>query len=233
MKVELTTEELLTVVKNDSEKLSNNVVTRPLMQELLLPTLAFIGGPGEISYWALLKDAFHALEVKMPPVVPRLSITYVPTEIEKALETTGLSISTAINEGSRKAKESWILEVQEPPIANLAEDLKETIRNAHHPLQETAREIRADVGALADKNLEIIEREIDYLRNRMEKTLEDKYEKNIEPFDQIEMVLHPEGGLQERVWNILPLLNRYGTDFITELCQSSCSFEEVHHVVYL
>ena len=41
------------------EKLSNNVVTRPITQEMLFPTLAFIAGPGEIAYWAELKKAFE------------------------------------------------------------------------------------------------------------------------------------------------------------------------------
>ena len=40
-------------------KLSNNVVTRPITQEMLFPTLAFIAGPGEIAYWAELKQVFE------------------------------------------------------------------------------------------------------------------------------------------------------------------------------
>src|SRR5699024_12167272 len=51
----LTTEELVQVVQETPERLSNNVVTRPLMQESLFPTLAFVGGNGEIAYWSTLK----------------------------------------------------------------------------------------------------------------------------------------------------------------------------------
>src|SRR5699024_3294386 len=53
----LTTEELLETAQNDPSKLSNNVVTRTVMQECLFPTLAFIGGPGEVGYWSVLKPA--------------------------------------------------------------------------------------------------------------------------------------------------------------------------------
>lgn len=49
--VSFTMEELIEISFQDPAKLSNNVVTRPLMQEWLFPTLAFIAGPGEISYW--------------------------------------------------------------------------------------------------------------------------------------------------------------------------------------
>jgi bacillithiol biosynthesis cysteine-adding enzyme BshC len=56
-------EELLEIASNHPLKLSNNVVTRPLMQEWLFPTLAFIAGPGEISYWAELKLVFEYFEI--------------------------------------------------------------------------------------------------------------------------------------------------------------------------
>src|SRR5699024_8758863 len=55
--VQLTKEQLLNIATETPAKLSNNVVTRPLMQEMLLPTLAFVAGDGEISYWAALKGA--------------------------------------------------------------------------------------------------------------------------------------------------------------------------------
>ena len=62
-RVSFTKEELMEIASNDPAKLSNNVVTRPLMQEWLFPTLAFIAGPGEISYWAELKLVFEHFEI--------------------------------------------------------------------------------------------------------------------------------------------------------------------------
>src|SRR5690625_6649339 len=78
------------IEKQYPEKLSNNVISRPLMQEYLFPTLAFIGGDGEISYWATLKKAFHELNMKMPPVIPRLSFTYITKKTSKLLENLAL-----------------------------------------------------------------------------------------------------------------------------------------------
>ncbi len=62
--VSFSREELVEIADSTPEKLSNNVVTRPLMQEWLFPTMAFIGGPGEISYWAELKTYFRAFSNK-------------------------------------------------------------------------------------------------------------------------------------------------------------------------
>ena len=49
---------MLRIAEEEPWLLSNNVATRPLMQDMVFPVLAFVGGPGEIAYWALLKEAF-------------------------------------------------------------------------------------------------------------------------------------------------------------------------------
>ncbi|HSI66781.1 MAG TPA: bacillithiol biosynthesis cysteine-adding enzyme BshC, partial [Planococcus sp. (in: firmicutes)] len=68
--VSFTMEEMLEIARDQPELLSNNVVTRPIMQELVFPVLAFVGGPGEIAYWAAFKGAFAALKLEMPIVMP-------------------------------------------------------------------------------------------------------------------------------------------------------------------
>ena len=84
------------------QKLSNNVVTRPMTQELLFPTLAFIAGPGEIAYWAELKQAFESFSVKMPPIVPRLNITLLDSSVETDFKELGLSVEEVLSNGTEK-----------------------------------------------------------------------------------------------------------------------------------
>ena len=73
-------------MENTPERFSNNVVTRPIMEEWLFNTVSFIGGPSEIKYWAELKAAFDVLDVTMPIVLPRMKITYITKRIEKLLK---------------------------------------------------------------------------------------------------------------------------------------------------
>lgn len=88
--------ELCDLICQNPEAFSNNVVTRPLMQEYLLPTLAFIAGPGEINYWGELKGAFQVMGYKMPPVVPRLQVTFLERHIEKKLDERGIELRESI-----------------------------------------------------------------------------------------------------------------------------------------
>ena len=78
--------ELFDLLQQYPERFSNNVVTRPLMQEWLFPTLAFIAGPGEIAYWGELKQAFELFENCMPPIVPRVNITFLDSAVERDAE---------------------------------------------------------------------------------------------------------------------------------------------------
>ncbi|WP_067728293.1 bacillithiol biosynthesis cysteine-adding enzyme BshC [Oceanobacillus damuensis] len=231
--IRLTTDELMETAEKDPELLSNNVVTRPLMQELLFPTLAFIGGPGEVGYWAGLKKAFHILNLKMPPVLPRLSFTIMENQVVKALEKYNIDPAEAIHKGVKKDRDQWLQSKSKPPIEDLAEEIKAAIDKAHKPLRDLARDIRDDLGALSDKNLFYLYRDIEFLESRLIKALEEKYEKELRDFDLIDLALHPNGGLQERVWNPLQWINKYGTDFIAVLTANDCSFDNEHYLVYI
>lgn len=231
--VVLTTDELLTIAKNNPELLSNNVVTRPIMQELLFPTLAFIGGNGEISYWSILKPAFRTLGLKMPLVVPRLSFTYIGYNADKLLKKYAISDARVVADGVADIKRQWLEAKNTPPIEQIANDMRAEIARVHEPLREIAREMRSDLEDLAGKNLYYLQSDIDYLKRRLMQAEEQKYTKELGEFDRVQNILRPKDGLQERTWNPLPLINEYGTDFIKAIIDEPCSFAKEHFLVYI
>jgi bacillithiol biosynthesis cysteine-adding enzyme BshC len=228
-----TTEELLEIAYQHPAQLSNNVVTRPIMQDLIFPTLAFIGGPGEIAYWSSLKQAFHTMDIKMPPVVPRLSFTFVERSIERYAKKYHISPEMVINEGVERVKKEWLESRNNPSIPDVAGRVKRQIEEAHQPLREMAVEISPDIGDLSKKNLFYLKRNIDFMENRMMKAVQDKYKKEVAEFDILQMSLFPQNNLQERVWTPLPWINLYGTGFIHELVSKSLSFKNEHYIVMI
>lgn len=232
MEVVITREELLSIAKDRPELLSNNVVTRPLMQDLVFPTLAFIGGPGEISYWSVLKSAFHSLGIKMPPVVPRLSFTLMGRKIEKLLDKYDISVSSALNGDIAFVRDEWLKAKVNPSIEETVTNIKHTITEAHAPLRQIAKDIRSDIYQLSKKNLEHLISGVDYLEKRIVNTLKEQYDKELMEFHTLENTLYP-GGLQERVWNPIPFLNEYGLEFFDKITSQELSFDEGHFVVYI
>ncbi|ARI77579.1 bacillithiol biosynthesis cysteine-adding enzyme BshC [Halobacillus mangrovi] len=226
-------EELLQVAEENPEHLSNNVVTRPLMQESLFPVLAFIGGPGEINYWAVLKPAFQAAGMQMPPVLPRLSFTLIDRKAEQTMDRLQIEAVHGVQYGTGEEKMKWLASRNSPPIQELSKQVKSEIDRIHRPLREKSSDFGPDIEQLAEKNLQYIFQDIDFLEKRMIQSLEQKYEQEITQFDDLGLLLHPGGGLQERMWSIVPWVNQHGTDLFQRINQHHYSFDQDHYVVYV
>src|SRR5690606_5473696 len=110
-------DELIEWANKHPERFSNNVFTRPLMQEYVLPVLATVLGPGEIAYWGLTKDAFRTFGMRMPIIAPRLEFTLVEPAVKKQMDKLGLSIHDAVFHLEEKKgawlKEQGVLEIEE------------------------------------------------------------------------------------------------------------------------
>jgi bacillithiol synthase len=230
---EFSTEELIGIAMQKPQVLSNNVVTRPIMQDFLLPVLAFIGGPGEIAYWSALKGAFETLHMQMPPVLPRLSFTLVDKRTEKFLRQLGLHAEEVISNGVLSRKSNWLKKQLNPPIEELVENLKHEIEKAHSPLREIANDMKPDLGEVAEKNLLLLFKEIDYLKGRLLSEIKAKHAYTLSKYDWLEVFFHPKGGLQERCWNVFYFINEMGYSWIQSLMNESFDFKQEHYIIYL
>ncbi|MBM7552861.1 bacillithiol biosynthesis cysteine-adding enzyme BshC [Thalassobacillus pellis] len=231
--VELTQEELESIAYEHPEQLSNNVITRPLMQELLFPSLAFIGGPGEVRYWSVLKPAFEAAGIHMPPVVPRISYTLIDRKTAKYMDHFELGYKDVIESGAARARMFWLNAQSHPPLEEITDQVKLDIERIHEPLRHKAKAVRNDLGDLAEKNLFHLMREVEFLEKRVARALEEKHERELVKFDYIDIHLHPEGGLQERTWGILPWANTHGLDVFKRISEKKADGICGHYGVWL
>ncbi|MGI4828904.1 MAG: bacillithiol biosynthesis cysteine-adding enzyme BshC [Janthinobacterium lividum] len=79
------TAELLSILEDEPERLSPNALLRPVFQDAILPTAAYIGGPAEIAYFAQSAVLYERLLGRVTPVLPRLSATLVELSVEKVM----------------------------------------------------------------------------------------------------------------------------------------------------
>lgn len=87
-----TEQELKNEITANPEKFSPNVILRPLYQEVILPNLSYIGGPGEIAYWLQLKGVFKNNHISFPVLTLRNFIMLVKEQHKNQLEKIGLSV---------------------------------------------------------------------------------------------------------------------------------------------
>ncbi|WP_433957706.1 bacillithiol biosynthesis cysteine-adding enzyme BshC [Cytobacillus horneckiae] len=223
--------ELLTIAENEPEKLSNNVVTRPLTQEWLFPTLAFIAGPGEIAYWAELKEVFNRFSMKMPPLVPRLNFTIVERAVDSDMRELGLDLTSTLIHGTEEKKQMFLNSIRNSERDEIFNRMREKLEAEYQLLE--ANTVKEDKGLLPllEKNKAILFNHIQFMSEKFDQTAQQKHETIISKFTRIESSLKPNGSPQERVWNGLYYLNLYGMEFYSQLLEHSWSFDGTHKVI--
>jgi bacillithiol synthase len=225
--------ELMQLAKTKPACLSNNVVTRPLMQEFLLPTLAFVAGPGEIAYWAELKEAFSVFGLQMPPVIPRAQMTIVERSIQTDLADIGIDIMDVLEGRIEAAKQQWLAKKARYPLEDIFAKAKVEMEEIHRPLREIGMEIDRGLAGVLTKNAALVQAQIDFLQQTLQRALMRKYEVELQKFLRVEMSLRPNGAPQERIWNIFYYINKYGFDFVEKLLQLNGHWNGMHKIVYI
>ncbi|XQY93405.1 bacillithiol biosynthesis cysteine-adding enzyme BshC [Metabacillus sp. HB246100] len=231
--VNLSKAELIDMLNVHPERFSNNVITRPIMQEWLFPTLAFVAGPGEITYWAELKQAFSEVGLKMPPVVPRLMMTMLERSVDRNIQETKVTIDEVLEHGVANAMDSFMQSVTPVDMNPLVNDAKKEIDRIHQSLIASALQIDKSLEPMLRKNGVFIQENLDFLLKAVEKRQMDQHEVQLSKFRKIELSLLPSLQPQERIWNVFYYLNKYGPNFVNDLLNLSYSFNEKHKIVKL
>lgn len=214
--VKLTKDELLLRSERDPASFSNNVLTRPLMQDYLFPVLAVVLGPGEIAYWGQIREGFHCLRMEMPVLLPRESYTLVEPVDQKILDKHGLTIEDALKDLSIH-REAWLKSQETFDVEGEFAEVEQAIRQLYDPLVKRAGTISPTMEQLGASNLSRIIDQVHYYRNRIDKEIALKHEVGLRQFDRLAASFLPGGVPQERVYNIFAYLNRYGDRWLHDL----------------
>ncbi|MFE4488658.1 bacillithiol biosynthesis cysteine-adding enzyme BshC [Bacillus altitudinis] len=228
-----TKDELLQEVEEHPERFSNNVVTRPLMQEALLPTLAFMAGHGEVNYWGELKGIFEYFDVKMAPVLPRLHVTILERHIDKKLPIRELSVEEVLTKGVKEKKEAHFQQSLPDSFVQSVQHAKRELANVHEAMRQEALEIEPSFEQLLDKNAKFIEDQLQFVYQKVAKRVEEKEGYILRDFERIENSLKPLEAPQERIWNIMYFLNKYGPEFFKTFKNLPFSFQNKQQIVKL
>lgn len=227
-----TREELLQQIETNPARFSANVVSRPLAQEHIFPTLAFIGGPGEIAYWAYFKTYFAELGYQLPIVLPRTSITLLDSAVKRCMAQFDLDLKQVLQDFS-SWKRQFVNGLIDPDLSDRFIQTKNEILALYRPLVEQVVRMDPGMKAMALKNLQRLEREITFLESRSKQSQINKHEIRLKRLDRIETSLLPFGKLQERVHNAFSFLNLHGLDLIDRIVAADFGFDPAHKVFYI
>lgn len=233
-KVSFTDEELLAELREHPERFSNNVLTRPLMQDSLLPVLGSVLGPGEIAYWGLTRKAFHKLGLKMPLLLPREAFTVVDGTLQKYMEKYQLSWNDVKDaEVFHRKRETWLASQERMQVDQRFNEVIAAFGELYEPLLEELAGVQSGLSRLGAVNRDKIIGQIEYLRGKAKDALEQIHETGLRHFDRIQLSLFPLNKPQERVYNLFDALNRFGMDWIDGLMDIPYEVSGKHRIIYL
>jgi bacillithiol biosynthesis cysteine-adding enzyme BshC len=228
-----TKSELIDIATNTPERLSNNVVTRPLMQEMVFPVLAFIGGPGELAYWGTFKTVFEHMNMKLPVIVPRLSMTLVDRKSYQYLNEIQLSVKDVFSGILNEKKLAFIESIQDTHSQKIIDDIQSTLNEQYERLAKHLKESNNPLEQILTKNLLNHEKQFTYLSHKIEDRMLTRHETALRKFRHIEGYIFPENSLQERVYSPIPFTNEVGETIIKELLSVPFEFNGKHTIIYL
>lgn len=226
----LTTEQVLEQIRTQPELFSNNVLTRPLMQESLLPVLSSVLGQGEISYWAITKEAFEVMGLRMPILLPRMSFTLVEGTLQKHMDKFGITFQD-VQHRFVESRREWLSAQDKLHIEPRFEEARRAFEVLYEPLIRELGTMQPGLIPLSEKNKGKILEQISYLERKTQEALEKQNEAGLRQWERIGISLFPMGKPQERVYNIFYYLNRYGLDWMHDLMQISDRFSPEHRII--
>ena len=202
-------------------RLSPNVLLRPAVESALLPTVAYLGGPGELKYLALTPPIYERLGIPRQRPLPRWSGVIVEPRVDRVLEKFGVELRELL--APPGALEARLVRSQLPPEAVEAlERLRAELDADYAVLERAATEIDPTLArptqaarqqALAGTQ-EVEKKLVHHLKRRQETELGQ--------LARARTAVAPNGKPQERVLTVAPFLARYGEDL---LAQMSAAFE--------
>lgn len=210
------------------ELFSPNVILRGVMQEMLLPNVAFIGGGGELAYWLEYRNMFNALSVPFPLLLLRNSFLVIEEKWYDKIKRLKLSDQEIFSSSDeilkRIAKKTsgnqLTLEKEINEVAGYYERLKELSVAVDPTLENHVKALQTrTIKPLVDLEKKIV---------RAEKR---KFEAEQRQVEAIRRALFPNNSLQERLENFMPYFAKYGQDFFECIYKASGSLDQEFRIL--
>src|SRR6266850_458756 len=223
-------DELAHLTHAEPGKFSPNALFRPVVQDYLLPTAAYVAGPAEISYFAQSEVIYRHLLGRMPVMLPRVGFTLVDAKAAKLLRRYRLTVEdvwdgsqslrhkmegASVPKGLSKTFELDQKQIQKvlaqlgKQIAKLDPTLKGTVERAKQRIEFHLEKLRQKAGKAQDQKAGLISAHMQYL----------------------ESLLYPHKALQSRELCLLPFLARWGASGLSELQKFASGKKIGHHFI--
>jgi bacillithiol biosynthesis cysteine-adding enzyme BshC len=188
------------LIQEEPEKFSPNVILRPLYQEMILPNLAYVGGPSEVVYWLQLRRVFDHFKVPFPMLMPRNFAMVVDHTLQRKIDKTGLPL-TSFFEDKNFIFNQWTLSNSKHQLT-VGEE-RSTVQKIYSELRKRAEAIDKTLGPFAGAEATRVINGLEKFERKLIRAEKRLHEDKLRQIETVKDALFPNGGLQERTDNFL------------------------------
>jgi uncharacterized protein YllA (UPF0747 family) len=212
-------EALQRIAAAQPERLSPNVLLRPVIESALLPTVAYLGGPGELNYLALTVPIYERMRVPRQLALPRWSGILVEPRVNRVLQKFNIELGDLLEpEGPLEAR---LVRSQLPnETARALRALREVMETEYDALAQSAAEIDPTLTRPVQGGKQQALDGLQDIEKKLVQHLKRRQEIELGQIGKARTVVLPGNQPQERVLTIAPFLARYGPALIPELSQA-------------
>jgi len=222
-------EEMFQTLQENPELFSPNVVLRPICQDYLLPTVAYIGGPAEISYFAQLKPAYTHYELTMPVIFPRASVSVIEGKISKFMNNYDVKFEDIFHRNLLVSK--VVEKLSEVKVEDEISKFTDDLNKIFYDMKNMTAKVDQSLLNTIDNMKERLKQNIDMLKNKLINSQAKKSEVTTGQIDKVTNNIYPNENLQERIINITYFLNKYDFTFIKKLYHEIDPLNFNHQVI--
>jgi bacillithiol biosynthesis cysteine-adding enzyme BshC len=210
---------------------SPGALLRPLAQDHMLPTAAYVGGPAEIAYHAQIGPSYPHFGIPRPSLVPRPSLTLVEASQARALDAEGLSLGDLQGDPeavlARWAREAY------PDVEAAFARAREALEREMSGVAGVLGQLDPTLRGAAESALGRALHQVETLHEKSTRALKKRDLSRAERLRRTRDALFPGGSLQERGLGLVSLLARHGAGIVEEIRDRMDPWAKGHQVLYL
>ena len=219
-------------IAENPELFSANVLLRPVLQDYLLPTAAYVAGPAETAYFAQAQVVYEQLLGRSTPVCPRFSTTLVEARLASWMRKYGLRLRDVL-----QPKEDFLALLSRRTIpADIKDDFdrsREHLQRLLTPLLDSLKKLDATLEAAGEVAAKKMHYQLEHLESRAARAYVQREQVLERHVSLLSSLLFPEKELQERSIGGIYFLGKYGTPLIDKLLEQYKPECHDHQVVEL
>jgi len=208
--------ELLDRIASAPENFSPNVLLRPVVQDYLLPTLAYTGGAAEAAYFAQVGAVYEKIPGRVTPIVPRFSATVVEPKVQRWLGQYGITVRDAFD-GPEALRQTLASRSLPAGLQAAFERANQSVEESFSGLQEALAKLDPTLVEASQTGASKVKYQLDRLRERAMAAELRRSEVVSRHAVALSQALYPENALQERGVAGIYFVARHGTELLRSI----------------